>query len=168
MYDLTFRKSYDSVRTWKGELDDNTSSECRVVIVGNKADSLVGLRAVSEYESREMCREHGIAHLETSAKNFQNVELAFKEILESIYISKGLHTKDLISNNSDTDSTTSSKVWKNRKLGVGKKLHSLRSQVPVGITTGSKTIKLNNRARDKGRRSHLAKQFGYEVQSGCC
>jgi Ras-related protein Rab-7A len=82
VYDVTSRESFTKMETWRQNFI--TKSGCKdpetfpFVLLGNKAD-LVSEdpknRQVTQSEVTEFCESAGVlAHLETSAKEDQNVE----------------------------------------------------------------------------------------------
>lgn len=68
--------TFRSVDRWLKELREFGSPQLSILLVGNKAD-LQQLRAVSGEEAQAYCSKHGLAYIETSAKDASNVAAAF-------------------------------------------------------------------------------------------
>ena len=76
-FDLTSRKSWESLDSWLVEVNNNTSHNLVRYLVGNFAD-LPDERVVTEEEALIFMRDNGFSHyLETSAKSGQNVNNLF-------------------------------------------------------------------------------------------
>lgn len=54
------------------------------MLVGNKAD-MRHVREVPTEKAEAFCREHGLSFVETSAKDNENVELAFERLITQIF-----------------------------------------------------------------------------------
>lgn len=84
VYDITDRKSFDSLPTWKDDLLQHaaprTASTFPFVVLGNKSD-LAARRQVPKNVAQEWCQNSGdIDFFETSAKNCENVDQVFTRI----------------------------------------------------------------------------------------
>ncbi len=84
VYDITRQNSFENVSKWLSELQDHTSQELVVMLIGNKSD-LHNLRAVSREEAEMFAKENDLFFMETSALNNKNVEGAFNDLISSIY-----------------------------------------------------------------------------------
>ena len=67
VYDVSNRKSFEDIRDWLEELDNNCSKETVRILVGNKSD--VEFRSVSIEEAENFAEKYGMSYIETSAKN---------------------------------------------------------------------------------------------------
>jgi Ras-related protein Rab-2A len=94
VFDLSRRKSFESVTAWLNDLRQIADSDIVVVLVGNKLDlasqssDIEGgnKRQVTREEAEEWVRREGVLkYIETSAKSGENVEKAFLEVAERIY-----------------------------------------------------------------------------------
>jgi len=86
VYDITNAKSFESLsERWMAQLNDHASAEdlCKL-LVGNKSD-LEANREVSLDRVKEFCQEHGLQHLETSAKSGENVLQAFETLVGFVH-----------------------------------------------------------------------------------
>jgi Ras-related protein Rab-8A len=91
VFDLTNRKTFDSVRRWFAEAEKNASSGYGPIacLISTRSD-LTDKREVSDYEARELARELNIRYFETSAKQIASVEkpllsvssMALKKIIQ--------------------------------------------------------------------------------------
>lgn len=82
IYDITKQSTFDNVQKWLTELRDNSEEELVVILVGNK-DDLEDQRQTPTSDAEEFAKRHGLAFIETSAKNSHNVETSFKIIVKS-------------------------------------------------------------------------------------
>ncbi|KAF7584516.1 GTP-binding protein YPT6 [Clavispora lusitaniae] len=79
-YDITSKKSFDSLAKWVNDVRMERGEEVIVVIVGNKSD-LSAKRQVSAEDAEAFCKSVGGKFvIETSTKANHNVKLLFKRI----------------------------------------------------------------------------------------
>lgn len=78
VYDVTDRDSYENVRRWMSEIDNNCDAVNRV-LVGNKVDMVNDIR-VSPEEASEYATKLNIPHFLTSAKSSEQVDTMFEKI----------------------------------------------------------------------------------------
>ncbi|KRX00929.1 P-loop containing nucleoside triphosphate hydrolase [Pseudocohnilembus persalinus] len=83
VYDVTDRDSFDSVRNWMSEIEKYAQENVTKLIVGNKCD-MDDSRKVKYEEGQELARQYNINYIETSAKNANNIEIAFKDIAKTV------------------------------------------------------------------------------------
>lgn len=83
VYDVTKRKSFNSVANWMKLIEENAPSETAVILVANKIDLKF---EVSEEEGKELANKFSIPFIMTSAREGVNVEAAFKELLKNAII----------------------------------------------------------------------------------
>lgn len=84
VYDIAKKLTYENVEKWLRELRDHADPNIVIMLVGNKCD-LRHLRAVQTEEARAFAEKHGLAFIETSARDNTNVEDAFTTLLTEIY-----------------------------------------------------------------------------------
>ena len=84
VYDITNRKTFESVERWLKELREHADAKIVVMLVGNKCDLTDG-RQVDVEEGTACAAKFGLSFLETSALNATNVEESFKTVLTEIY-----------------------------------------------------------------------------------
>lgn len=78
VFDITSRGSFYDVNSWVRELRRN-APKTPFILVGNKSDKTNDdLREVSKEEAQELAKKLGVAYMETSAKNGNNVESVFQ------------------------------------------------------------------------------------------
>ncbi|CAM0951904.1 unnamed protein product [Alopecurus aequalis] len=86
VYDITRRETFNNLAKWledvRKEADGNNN--VTVMLVGNKTD-LAHRRVVSTEEGEQFAKEHGLAFIETSARNLHNVDQAFVETATMVY-----------------------------------------------------------------------------------
>jgi small GTP-binding protein len=83
VFDLTNRKSFDSVEQWLDSLRDHGDPDVVKVLVGNKLD-LAGKRKVSGEEARTLASKHRMVYLEVSAKEGVGVDEVFEKLTGEI------------------------------------------------------------------------------------
>eukprot|EP00922_Rhytidocystis_sp_ex-Travisia-forbesii_P009012 GHVS01013146.1.p1 GENE.GHVS01013146.1~~GHVS01013146.1.p1 ORF type:complete len:225 (+),score=33.91 GHVS01013146.1:124-798(+) len=93
VYDISKRASFENVERWLKELRDHADKNIVILLVGNKSD-LKHLRAVSPDEAKAYSGKEELAFIETSALDSTNVESAFHQILNEIYLLRLQAPKD--------------------------------------------------------------------------
>lgn len=83
-YDITSKRSFDSVLGWIKEFGKFADEDCLIMVVGTKMD-LESKREVSQQDGLDFARENGLAFIETSAKDAVGVDTAFSRIVQEIY-----------------------------------------------------------------------------------
>ena len=85
VYDITLKESFEAVDKWINDLRSNTDERLEIILIGNKSD-LEEKRQVTKEEGEEKAKEKEVAFMETSALNCDNIEKAFNEILNKVYL----------------------------------------------------------------------------------
>lgn len=94
VYDITRRETFQHVKTWLKEVQENTGYVSRdsqnIMLVGNKCD-LEHRREITRQEAQEFADQHGLLYMEASAKSGDNVDSIFLTLSSEIYdkITKG-------------------------------------------------------------------------------
>ncbi|KAL7444794.1 hypothetical protein ACHAXH_006555 [Discostella pseudostelligera] len=83
VYDITNPDSFAGAKSWVKELQRRGDTNVVIAMAGNKAD-LESRRKVDFNEANAYAEENGILHMETSAKNSNNVRALFVEIAKSL------------------------------------------------------------------------------------
>jgi small GTP-binding protein len=83
VYDITNPDSFAGAKSWVKELQRRGDPNVVIALAGNKAD-LEGRRKVEFEEAAAYANENNLLHLETSAKNSNNVKALFVEIAKSL------------------------------------------------------------------------------------
>ena len=83
VYDITNPDSFAGAKSWVKELQRRGDPNVVIALAGNKAD-LESRRKVPFEEANAYAEEHGILHMETSAKNANNVKSLFVEIAKTL------------------------------------------------------------------------------------
>ena len=83
VYDITNLDSFTGAKSWVKELQRRGDPNVVIALAGNKAD-LESRRKVEFEEANAYAEENGILHLETSAKNANNVKALFVEIAKKL------------------------------------------------------------------------------------
>lgn len=83
VYDITQEKSFENIKNWIRNIEENASSDVEKMLLGNKCE-LNEKRQVSRERGEQLAIEYGIKFMETSAKNSTNVEEAFLTLASDI------------------------------------------------------------------------------------
>lgn len=89
VFDVCDEASFQNVEEWLARIEENTDRAAEILLVGNKID-LINDRVVFEEESRALAEKHGVSYVETSAKDYAAVELAFKQLLSAVLANEAL------------------------------------------------------------------------------
>ena len=110
VYSIENEKSFINIEQWLNEIRTNTSPDIKIFLIGNKND-LEDMRKIKTEDAKKFCNERELDYfIETSAKNGDNIMLAFAyaaNILleESLKYIKNIRTNINNNNlNSRTDS----------------------------------------------------------------
>lgn len=98
VYDITQEKSFENIKNWIRNIEENASTDVEKMLLGNKCE-LNEKRQVTKERGEQLAIEYGIKFLETSAKNSINVEEAFFTLARDI---KSKMEKRMVSDNSTT------------------------------------------------------------------
>eukprot|EP00356_Strombidium_inclinatum_P015440 CAMPEP_0170488334 /NCGR_PEP_ID=MMETSP0208-20121228/6916_1 /TAXON_ID=197538 /ORGANISM="Strombidium inclinatum, Strain S3" /LENGTH=166 /DNA_ID=CAMNT_0010762877 /DNA_START=265 /DNA_END=765 /DNA_ORIENTATION=+ len=86
VYDITSAESFEAVREWKKEIENNADRHVLVYLVGNRAD-LEEEREVEASEGVSMMQELELDnHLESSALTGQNIGNLFETLTKHLYM----------------------------------------------------------------------------------
>jgi len=77
VYDVTDRETFDNVRHWLKNIENNASEDIAIILIGNKTDK-ESQRVISYDEGSAMAKEISCPFFETSALTGSNIEEAFK------------------------------------------------------------------------------------------
>ena len=91
VYDITRRISFDDCIKWYTELKNYTDKECIICIIGNKIDIVQknqNLREVSKEEGENFSKKNNTLFYEMSAKNYDQINRCFDNLIRRIYESK--------------------------------------------------------------------------------
>ena len=83
-FDITRKKTYDSVRRWMSACQDNCETGIPIILVGNKCD-LEEDRQVEMSDAQAIADEFKVPYFEVSARNNTNIGNVFDEIIDLIY-----------------------------------------------------------------------------------
>ncbi|MFW9895415.1 MAG: Rab family GTPase, partial [Candidatus Thorarchaeota archaeon] len=91
IYDVTRPSTFEDIKTkWLKDYQDFTEKNSAYILIGNKID-LVDSKAVSTEEGKSLAEEiNAIDFLETSAKFGDNVENAFRKLVNQVLINSHL------------------------------------------------------------------------------
>ena len=84
VYDISKKDNFENVENWITDLKKSSDKKVSIILIGNKND-LEESRQVKKEEGEMKAKEYGIAFLETSALNGNNIEIAFKTLVDEVY-----------------------------------------------------------------------------------
>ena len=84
VYDISRRITFENIDNWLIDLRTNGDKDILIILIGNKSD-LNSKREVNKDEAETKAEQYNIAFLETSAKNGDNIDKAFGELVEQVY-----------------------------------------------------------------------------------
>jgi small GTP-binding protein len=93
VFDLTNKKSFNDLSIWLNKVRKFCVPDASVTLVGNKSD-LVDQRVVSQDEAENFAQENQLQYLETSAREDQNIQEAFRITAMDVYHSFQLDPDD--------------------------------------------------------------------------
>lgn len=83
VYDVTNDKSFENIKNWIRNIEENASADVEKMLLGNKCE-LTDKRQVTKERGEQLAIEYGIKFMETSAKSSINVEEAFYTLARDI------------------------------------------------------------------------------------
>lgn len=84
VYDVTDPSSFDNIRNWMSNLQQNASPDVQKILVGNKCD-MADRRVISTQRGQDLANEYGISFFETSAKSSSNVNECFMALANDCF-----------------------------------------------------------------------------------
>lgn len=84
VYDITSKKTFDSVEKWVNDLKTNGEPKMVIMVIGNKADKEEE-RVITKVDGEAKSQRNNVAFLETSALTAENIEQAFEEVIQKLY-----------------------------------------------------------------------------------
>ena len=86
MYNVTERNSFQSVRNWIEQIEDQGDKSVKKVLVGHICDE--DKRVVTKEEGKKLAEEYNIGFFESSARNNINVSEVFNYLIKEILMEK--------------------------------------------------------------------------------
>lgn len=83
VYDISDEKSFDNIKTWIRNIEDNAAPDVEKMILGNKCDR-ESKRQVSREKGQGLAIKYGVKFFETSALSGVSVEQAFLTLASDI------------------------------------------------------------------------------------
>ena len=88
IYDITNKSSFNSIEQWMDNIAEISSTNTKVILVGNKCD-LNGERQVTKEEGERKAKEYNLPFYETSCKDGININEVFLRITNEILKKNG-------------------------------------------------------------------------------
>ena len=88
IYDITNNNSFNSISKWMESINEVSTTNISIILVGNKSD-LDDRRRVTNEEGKKKAEEYGIPFYETSCKDGNNINEVILRITEEILNKKG-------------------------------------------------------------------------------
>ena len=104
VFDVTSNSSFEHIKNWIEQIKEEANERIIIYLVGNKIDCSNN-RVISNEEGKKLSNEFGLKYFETSAKNNENVESTFLELIKEV---------DSIYGNSDNENYGTT-INKNKK-----------------------------------------------------
>ena len=115
MYDITDRKSFESIPDWIKSVKDAKGSNFPMILLGNKLDK-EDVRVIKEKEGKELADEYKIKFFETSNKTGINIQEAGMALVNEILKINNLENRESkLSKNNTILSKKSVKLKNNSK-----------------------------------------------------
>ena len=83
VFDLTNKESFNNIKTWINEVENNSDNKTKKLLVGNKIDMKDNI-VVSNNDIDDLCKKKKIKYIEVSGKENINVSKAFETIVNLI------------------------------------------------------------------------------------
>ena len=83
VYDLTEPKSYENIDYWLGKIHEYGAQDAEIILLGNKKE-LINDIAVDQNEAAALADSNNIPYFTTSAVTAENLNIAFKKLLDNI------------------------------------------------------------------------------------
>ena len=109
MYDITNKKSFESIPDWIKSIRDSKGENFPMILLGNKLDK-EDIRIISEKEGKELADKYGIKFFETSNKTGVNVQESGIALVNEILKNKQNEMISNISKNSISSKLSSQKA----------------------------------------------------------
>ena len=109
MYDITNKKSFESIPDWIKSIRDSKGENFPMILLGNKLDK-EDIRIISEKEGKELADKYGIKFFETSNKTGVNVQESGFALVNEILKNKQNEMISNISKNSISSKLSSQKA----------------------------------------------------------
>ena len=84
VYDITRNSTFENIDNWLIDLKTNGEKDILIMLIGNKSD-LIEKREVNTDDAKAKAEQYNIAFFETSAKNGENINKAFYELIKEVY-----------------------------------------------------------------------------------
>ena len=99
VFDITTRSSFDHIRDWQKEIENNAEEGVLLYLVGNFADCEDN-RKVTREEALALCKELNFDHyIETSAYTGANINCLFETLTKHLYVENESNLNEFVSIN---------------------------------------------------------------------
>lgn len=84
VYDITSKKSFDSLMKWKSIIVKYALKDIKMMIIGNKCDE-TDSREITYEQGEQFSKENNCEFDETSVKDNKNIDLVFEKLFKLVY-----------------------------------------------------------------------------------
>ena len=81
IYDVTSRKTFENVKNWVEQIEEEVSDKVNIILVGNKIDDEKNRKVTTE-EGKQMADSCKLEFFETSAKSGVGIDSTFNELVK--------------------------------------------------------------------------------------
>ena len=93
MYDVTNRKSFESISGWMQSILSEKGKDFPLILIGNKID-LENERVVKKEEGEKLAKDYEVSFMETSNQTGQNIQESVIALVSKIHEIKKKETKE--------------------------------------------------------------------------
>ena len=82
VFDVNYKRSFNRIQKWLQDIEYMVENPIYICLVGSKID--LNMREVSDEEIQNFCKQNNLEYIECSAKNSDNINSIFLNIIQNI------------------------------------------------------------------------------------
>ena len=82
VFDVNYKRSFTRIQKWLQDIEYMVENPIYICLVGSKID--LNMREVNDEEIQNFCKENNLEYIECSAKNSDNINSIFLNIIQNI------------------------------------------------------------------------------------